>query len=54
MDPKQILKKFISRRTKSPKVNKHLLNSLTACLFKEIDAQHFISVFTRIERCGEF
>lgn len=39
MDHEQILKKFGSRRAKSPKVNKNVLNSLTACLIKETDAQ---------------
>ena len=51
----QILKQFVSGRTKSPKVNKNLLSSLTACLFKEIDAQirlyivykSVLSVFTQ-------
>ena len=41
MDPEQRFKKFVSRRTKSTKVNKNLINLIviTACLLKETDAQ---------------
>ena len=37
--PSKDLKKFVGRRTKSTKVNKNLINSFTACLLKETDAQ---------------